>query len=197
MQTVNLVEEWRLSKRRAVRETKLWAIGLIAGLISIALALGLLFLQIPGAAQERDKWALRAEQLITASAQTKKQTEMPLSTEVLESARTRCAEFSLSFTAVVRLLPKGAVLHEVTLSHSQEIGLGISLRGSVQGFEPIRIYTDRLRQIGLFSDVTPLSVNRNDGENAGAQGQFEIRITLPANAVESGTDNQTKEDVRT
>lgn len=189
MQTVNLVEEWRLSKRRAVRETKLWTVSLIIGLTSLTLALWLLFLQIPAAVQERDKWAKRAERLSAASAETNQQTEMPLSPQTLESARTQCAEFCLSFTAVARLLPKGASLYEVMLSRSPETGLGISLRGSAQGFEAVRIYTDRLRQIGLFSDVTPLSVNRSDEENAGAQSQFEIRITLPADAVESGMDS--------
>lgn len=194
MQTVNLIEEWRQAKRRAVRETKLWSASLILGLASLMTTLGLLALLIPHAAQERDQWLKRAKQAAAASEKTNIQQELPVTPARLESTRTQCVEFSLSFSAVTRLLPKGASLQEVSLSRNPEMGLGMNLRGIVQGFEPIRAYTDRLRQIGLFSDVTPLSVTRNEGEAASALSRFEIRTTLPPSHPEQDAGETQEEN---
>lgn len=187
MQTVNLIEEWRQAKRRSVRETKLWSASLILGLAGLMMAFGLLALKIPHAAQERDKWMKRAERIVAASEETNTQQVLPVTLAMLESTRTQCTEFSLSFSAVTRLLPKSVSLQEVSLSRNPEMGLGVNLRGIVQGFEPIRVYADRLRQIGLFSDVTPLSVTRSEGEASGERSRFEIRITLPSsNSTDTG-----------
>lgn len=193
MPIINLIEEWRQVKRRSVREAKIWSAALILGLLGTVAALGVLLLQVPNAVQERDKWAKRAERLASVNSEAAEQPVLAISPELLASTRIQCMEFSLSFAAITRLLPKGASLQEVTLSRNPETGLGISLRGVVQGFEPVRIYTDRLRRIGLFSDVTPLSVTRSEGENSDAKSHFEIRITLPSNPSETDTGDFAEE----
>jgi len=193
MPIVNLIEEWRQVKRRSVREAKIWSAALVLGVLGALAALGVLLLQIPKAAQERDKWAKRAERLESVNSEAAEQPVLAISPEMLASTRMQCMELSLSFAAVTRLLPKGASLQEVTFSRNPETGLEINLRGAVQGFEPVRIYTERLRRIGLFSDVTPLSVTRSEGENSGAKSHFEIRITLPSNQSETDTGDIVEE----
>jgi Tfp pilus assembly protein PilN len=101
----------------------------------------------------------------------------------------RTQEFNLILLAITRLLPRAATLHEATIAHQPDTGLTITLRGSTQGFEPVRIYTERLRGVGLFADVTPLSVTRNQAGEASAQAysQFEIRLIVPISSDSAET----------
>lgn len=134
--------------------------------------------QFPQAVRQRAFWHQRLERMEQSQ---KEPFPPPFPKEQLQNARLRTLEFNLILMAITRLLPRAAALHEATIAHQPDTGLSITLRGSTQGFEPVRLYTERLREIGLFADVTPLSVTRNQGTEAAVQqrSQFEIRLTVP------------------
>ncbi len=173
--TLNLLSEWSSRRRRAIRQAQLWTLTLCASLLTLALSMLYLIYQFPQAVRQRAFWQNRLERM--EQTQTTPPAP-PFPKEHLQNARLRTLEFNLILMAITRLLPRAAVLHEATMTHQPDTGLTITLRGSTQGFEPVRLYTERLRNTGLFSDITPLSVTRNQGEVA-QRSQFEIRLTVP------------------
>ena len=176
--SLNLLAEWASRRRRETRQAQLWTLTLLVSLL--ALTGGTLYLahQIPQAVRQRAFWHARLERMDKTQAEPP---APPFPKEYLQTARLRTLEFNLILMAITRLLPRAATLQEATVAHQPDRGLIITLRGSTQGFEPVRLYTERLRTIGLFADVTPLSITRNQGTEmvSNQRSQFEIRLTVP------------------
>jgi hypothetical protein len=177
---LNLLAEWSSRRRREIRQAQLSALILLISLVVMGGGTLYLAYQLPKAMQQRAFWQRRAEQLEQSSAPPP---APPFPKEMLQTARLRTMEFNLILMAITRLLPRAATLQEATIAHQPDTGLTITLRGSTQGFEPVRLYTERLRNTGLFADVTPLSISRHEGAAASQlptqRSQFEIRLTLP------------------
>lgn len=174
LRSLDLLAEWASQRRRTIRQAQLWTLVLLAS--SMLMAFGTLYLlsQFPQAIQQRALWQARMQRMQKAQVEPP---PLPFPKERLQEARTRTLEFNLILMAITRLLPRAATLQEATIAHQPDTGLTITLRGSTQGFEPVRLYTERLRSTGLFADVTPLSVTRT--VNTQQQSQFEIRLTVP------------------
>ncbi|MEN3000323.1 MAG: PilN domain-containing protein [Armatimonadota bacterium] len=177
LRSLDLLAEWASQRRRAIRQAQLWTLVLLAS--SMLMAFGTLYFlfHFPQAIQQRALWQARMKRMEKARVEPP---PLPFPKERLQEARTRTLEFNLILMAITRLLPRAATLQEATIAHQPDTGLTITLRGSTQGFEPVRLYTERLRNTGLFADVTPLSVTRT--VNTQQQSQFEIRLTVPVPA---------------
>ena len=172
--SLNLLSEWANRRQHAIRKAQLSTLGLLISLVAMGGGVLYLAYQFPQAVQQRAFWHARLERM--AQGQTKPPAP-PFPTEQLQHARLRTLEFNLILMAITRLLPRAATLQEATIAHQPDTGLTITLRGSTQGFEPVRLYTERLRNTGLFTDITPLSVTRT--MDTRQQSQFEIRLTVP------------------
>ncbi len=179
LHALNLLAEWSSRRRREIRQAQLAVLTLLISLLMMVAGILYLGYQLPKAMQQRAFWQQRAEQLQQANIQPP---APPFPKEILQTARLRTMEFNLILMAITRLLPHAATLQEATIAHQPDTGLTITLRGSTQGFEPVRLYTERLRNTGLFADVTPLSITRHQGAEPASptqRSQFEIRLTLP------------------
>ncbi len=179
LHTLNLLAEWSSRRRREIRQAQLAVLTLLVSLLVTGGGTFYLGYQLPRVIQQRAFWQRRAEQLQQANIQPP---APPFPKEVLQTARLRTMEFNLILMAITRLLPRAATLQEATIAHQPDTGITITLRGSTQGFEPVRLYTERLRNTGLFADVTPLSITRHQGAEPASptqRSQFEIRLTLP------------------
>jgi len=179
LHTLNLLAEWSSRRRREIRQAQLAVLTLLISLLGMGAGTLYLGYQLPRAMQQRAFWQRRAEQLPQANIQPP---TPPFPKEMLQTARLRTIEFNLILMAITRLLPRAATLQEATIAHQPDTGITITLRGSTQGFEPVRLYTERLRNTGLFADVTPLSITRHQGAEPASptqRSQFEIRLTLP------------------
>jgi len=179
LHTLNLLAEWSSRRRREIRQAQLAVLTLLISLLGMGAGTLYLGYQLPRAMQQRAFWQRRAEQLPQANIQPP---TPPFPKEMLQTARLRTMEFNLILMAITRLLPRAATLQEATIAHQPDTGITITLRGSTQGFEPVRLYTERLRNTGLFADVTPLSITRHQGAEPASptqRSQFEIRLTLP------------------
>ncbi len=172
--SLNLLSEWAGRRQREIRQAQLWlSVLTVSLLMAVAGALYLLH-QLPEAVRQRAHWQRQRERVQSAQVAPP---APPFPEEKLTHARLRTMEFNLILLAITRLLPRAASLQEATIAHQPDMGLTITLRGSTQGFEPVRLYTERLRNTGLFSDVTPLSVTR--ATDTQKRSQFEIRLVVP------------------
>jgi hypothetical protein len=179
LHTLNLLAEWSSRRRREIRQAQLAVLTLLVSLLGMGGGTFYLGYQLPRAMQQRAFWQQRAEQQEQANTPPP---APPFPKEVLQTARLRTMEFNLILMAITRLLPRAATLQEATIAHQPDTGITITLRGSTQGIEPVRLYTERLRNAGLFADVTPLSITRHQGAEPASptqRSQFEIRLTLP------------------
>jgi Tfp pilus assembly protein PilN len=182
----SLLSEWASRRQRDVRQAQLWSLTLLLSVIALLGGAAYLVYRYPQLSRERALWHERLERM---EREHQEPPAPPFPTEQLRNARLRTQEFNLILLAITRLLPRAATLHEATIAHQPDTGLTITLRGSTQGFEPVRIYTERLRGVGLFADVTPLSVTRNQAGEASAQAysQFEIRLIVPTSSDSAET----------
>ncbi len=172
--SLNLLSEWAGRRRREIRQAQLWLSVLMVSLLMAVAGTLYLLHQLPEAARQRAHWQRQLERVQSAQVAPP---APPFPEEKLTHARLRTLEFNLILMAITRLLPRAASLQEATVTHQPDMGLTITLRGSTQGFEPVRLYTERLRNTGLFSDVTPLSVTR--ATDTQKRSQFEIRLVVP------------------
>lgn len=176
---LDLTQEWQSRQKRESRATLLWMYGLVGAWFCLGLMVLWAIRAMPQAQQAKDHWKQKAERALAAPAD-ETEGSSALSYELLMRTRARNLEFDLSIQAFTRLLPRDVWLEETNLAQSEEEGLAITLRGSAQQLESLKTYTDRLRKIGLFSEVTPLSVNR---ESDDAPCQFDLRLTLPNEGI--------------
>jgi len=176
--SLDLLSEWSNRRQRETRQAQLWTLTLLVSLLTLAGGALYLAHQIPQAVRQRAFWHASSERMNQTQVEPP---APPFPKEHLQTARLRTLEFNLILMAITRLLPRAATLQEATIAHQPDMGLTITLRGSTQGFEPVRLYTERLRNSGLFADITPLSVTRNQGAEAASKqrSQFEIRLTVP------------------
>lgn len=188
LQRIDLAEEWWQRRRRQLWEARIWVGLLCTGLLTMIGSGGFLAWQLPQALQERQLWARRA---IKARQLRQEAPTLPFPPTYLVFARLRCTEATLILEAVTRLLPREVWLEELQLATNEESGTTINLRGGAIGFEPIRLYADRLRRVGLFTDVIPLSVSRD--ETNPSQTRFEIRLSLPTGESEADLSVHAKE----
>lgn len=174
---INLYEEWAKRRYREVRLAKLWFTVLALSLLVGVGTLVLLAWELPRALRLQALWQARAEK---AQNQPEPIQEPPLPKELFTHARLRTLEFNLVVLALTRLAPRHLYLNEVRLTHEQEQGLVIAVRGYTLGFQPIQDYTERLKATQLFSEITPLSLNRQEAEQNNQWSYFEMRLILPS-----------------
>lgn len=174
--TINLIEEWAKQRRTELRMAKAWTFLTIGSLLGVLTGAGFGLWQLPSAYKERALWQSRAERHQSEPAET---SAPPIPTETVRHAHQRNLEFQIVLLAVTRLLPRQARLNEAHIQFQNEQGLVITLRGMTQGFEPIKTFTERLRAVRIFSDITPVSVSKEQGEGEVRWSRFEMRITLP------------------
>ncbi len=174
---INLYEEWASRRYREVRLVKIWfgIIG-VSALVMVGTTAWLVW-ALPTALKQQALWKARAEK---AQATTETLPEPPLPPERLTTARVSTQEVNLVILALTRLAPRNLYLNEIRLSYEQEQGWVGTVRGGTLGFQPIQDYTERLRATQLFSDIAPLSVNRQETDQDAQWSQFEIRLVLPS-----------------
>ncbi len=184
---INLYEEWVLRRYREVRLVKLWfgIIG-VSGLVMTGSLVWLAF-ALPTALKQQALWKARAEK---AQAITETPPEPPLPPERFTTARVSTQEVNLVLLALTRLAPRNLYLNEIRLSYEQEQGWVGTVRGGTLGFQPIQDYTERLRATQLFSDIAPLSVNRQETEQDAQWSQFEIRLVLPSASQKPSSEQE-------
>lgn len=173
---INLIDEWAKRRRGELRQVKLWTAVLVLGTLALATGAGFMAWQVPRALKERSLWGARAERM---QAPSEEASTPPIPPEAVKHARTRTVEFQVMLLAITRLLPRDARLHEAHLSFQPESGLVLTLRGMTLGFEPIKAFTERLRAVKLFSEITPVSVSRQESEGEARWSRFEMRLVLP------------------
>lgn len=173
---INLYDEWAKRRYREVRLTKLWfgvlGISLLVGVGTV----GLLVWELPRTLRLQALWQARAQKTQTQPEQV---SEPPLPKELFTQARLRTQEFNLVVLALTRLAPRNLHLNELRLTQEKEQGLVVAVRGFTLGFQPIQEYTERLKATQLFSEITPLSVNRQETDQAEQWSHFEIRLVIP------------------
>ncbi|MCS7065410.1 MAG: hypothetical protein NZL85_03935 [Fimbriimonadales bacterium] len=187
LRSLDLLAEWASQRRRTIRQAQLWTLVLLVSLMLMAFGTLYLLFQFPQAIQQRALWQARMQRMQKAQVEPP---PLPFPKERLQEARTRTLEFNLILMAITRLLPRAATLQEATIAHQPDTGLTITLRGSTQGFEPVRLYTERLRNTGLFAEITPLSVTRN--MDIQQRSQFEIRLTVPTPSEQAASPPSTE-----
>lgn len=174
--TINLIEEWAKRRHQEIRVAKLWTGLAVVSMLAVVIGAGLMVWQIPNAYRERALWNARAEKLLSEPTEF---SAPPIPPETVRHARMRTVEFQIILLAVTRLLPRNARLHEMHVAFQPENGLVLTLRGTTLGFEPVKLFTERLRAVQLFSEITPVSVSRQEGEGQARWSRFEMRLTLP------------------
>ncbi|MER3402125.1 MAG: hypothetical protein C4336_08635 [Armatimonadota bacterium] len=174
--TINLIEEWAKRRHQEIRAAKLWTGLAVVSLLSMGIGASWMGWQIPSAYRERALWQARAERLQSEPAEL---SAPPIPPETVRHARMRTVEFQIILLAVTRFLPRNARLHEMHVAFQPEKGLVLTLRGTTLGFEPVKLFTERLRAVQLFSEITPISVSRQEGEGQARWSRFEMRLTMP------------------
>lgn len=175
--TINLIEEWAKQRRAQLRMAQAWTFLTVGSLLGVLIGIGFSVWQVPKAYKERALWQSRAERLQSEPVEA---SAPPIPTETVRHVHQRNTEFQIVLLAITRLLPRQARLNEAHIEFQNEQGLVITLRGMTQGFEPIKTFTERLRAVQIFSDITPVSVSKEQGEDEVRWSRFEMRITLPA-----------------
>ncbi len=187
---INLYDEWAKRRYREVRSAKLWfsvlMVSLLVGLGTVAL----LVWELPRALRLQALWRARAEK---AQTQPEPIQEPPLPKQLFTQARLRTQEFNLVALALTRLAPRNLYLNELRLTHEQEQGLVVAVRGYTLGFQPVQDYTERLKATQLFSEITPLSVNRQGAEEENLWSHFEMRLVLPSQEAPPSEEGGTTE----
>ncbi|NUL81983.1 MAG: hypothetical protein HUU60_04555 [Armatimonadetes bacterium] len=181
MRPVNLAMEWRARRQRELLKIKGLFVAFVSGSALSILSLAAFALLIPDLRVEK----ARQETILKALIDAPEESMPPFEAADLENARARCQEFSLAVMATGKTVPLQAWLEEMQAQFEHESGWSVNLRGGAQDFEAIKAYSERLRTVGLFTEVTPSSVNR--GETDGAS-RFEIRLIAPSQASAEETE---------
>lgn len=187
---INLYDEWAKRRYREVRSAKLWFSVLTVSLLVGVGTISLLMWELPRALRLQALWQARAEK---AQTQLKPIPEPPLPKQLVTQARLRTQEFNLVVLALTRLAPRNLHLNELRLTHQKEQGLVIAVRGFTLGFQPVQDYTERLKATQLFSEITPLSVNRQGSEEENLWSHFEMRLVLPSQEATPSEEGGTPE----